>query len=448
MNKGKLYRVLKILCMVTCTVFLLAACANKDGMKVAGGEGYNSQGLSQEQKDCWQKSLIEVFYKNIGNLSLSVYKNLTAEDLMSLMILAFTIWMAFQILRHISSPTPDDMGEFWTKILRKATLCVACGYLASSSSNIMYALNTFVMPIYMALLEFAAHVLDLLGSESAAKAAAIKLAGSDVCEKYNYTINQAAGCKINGAVKLSTTSFPQQPLDLMGCMACAVGSRLDVGYSIASRLLAQASLIPVIIAGFFFAAFTITKLGFVLYLVDSVFRLAMMVAIMPFLIMFYPFEQTRKWTSTGFKIILNSASIMLCLAVLVGMTIFAMQNILTDADMGIAFGNINEYKMLGSVPLSMIFLGFVIVKASSLAVSLSDSVTGGGGDTKFQKKAEALVGTVEKAAWHAVTAGAGRVATAALEHSARLRALQEKAQKVKAKVDKVQHMASRLAGRE
>jgi len=448
MNKEKLYRILKILCMILCTVFLLTACFDREGGKIAGGEGYDSKGLSQEQKECWQKDLLEVFYKNIGDLSLRVYKNLTAEDLMSVMVLAFTIWMAFQILRHISSPTPEDMGEFWTKILRKATLCLACGYLASSSSNIIYALNTFVMPIYMALLEFAARVLDLLSGDDAAKAKAIKLAGSEVCETYGYTISKAAGCKVAGTVKLATDKFPTEPLDLMGCMACAVGSRLDVGYSVASRLLAEASLIPVVIAGFLLAAFTITKLGFVLYLVDSVFRLAMMVAIMPFLILFYPFEQTRKWTSTGFKIILNSASIMLCLAILVGMTVFAMQNILTDKDLGMPFGNIDEYKSLGAVPLSMLFLGFVVVKASGLAVSLSDSVTGGGGDTRFQKKMAALVGTVAKAAFHALTAGSGKLATAALEHSARLRALQEKAQKVKSQVDKARHTASRLAGRE
>ena len=40
MNKEKLYRILKILCMILCTVFLLTACFDREGGKIAGGEGY------------------------------------------------------------------------------------------------------------------------------------------------------------------------------------------------------------------------------------------------------------------------------------------------------------------------------------------------------------------------------------------------------------------------
>ena len=172
----------------------------------------------------------------------------------------------------------------------------------------------------------------------------------------------------------------------------------------------------------------------------------MMIIIAPFLILFYPFEQTRKWTVTGFKIILNSSAIMLCLGVLISMTILAMQNILVNPSMG-ELGTASSLSDFGVIPISLIFLGFVIIKASGIAVSLSESVTGGGGDTKFQKKMAALVGTVAKGLFVGLTAGGGKIVTAVVEHSQRLKAIHDKIQKVKKKVEKVQNKMNRLAGR-
>ena len=247
-------------------------------------------------------------------------------------------------------------------------------------------------------------------------------------------------------IEISTSSFPDEPLQMMGCMACAVGSRLDVGYRLAMYAM-SGGFFGFLVGCFLVAAFTITKLGFAMYLVDSIFRLDMMVIVMPFLILFYPFEQTRKWSITGFKIILNSSAIMLCLGVLVSMTILAMQKILLNDSMG-EFGDTSVYQNFGVVPISLIFLGFVIIKASGLAVSLSESVTGGSGDTKFQKKMAALVGTVAKGLLVAFTAGSGKAITTIVEHSQRLRAAAEKIQKAKAKMQKAQQKMQHLAGRD
>lgn len=462
MRKTKFYRILRILCLAFGVIFLLVACGDDPGSSpVAGGteSGDNmnesekadaqSKGFSEDSTKCWQGELLDLFYKPLSEMSLKVYNQLATKEVISLMMLAFSLWMAFQILRHVSSPSPESMGEFWTKILRKGTLCFACGYLASSPDNVLYVINTFVMPVYITLLELCSNVLDLVNKSPAASAKALLLPGKDeICEVYNYSMSGSGACQLpdTSKIQITTGSFPDEPLQMMGCMACAVGSRLDVGYRLAMYAM-SGGFFGFLVGCFLVAAFTITKLGFAMYLVDSIFRLDMMVIVMPFLILFYPFEQTRKWSITGFKIILNSSAIMLCLGVLVSMTILAMQKILVNDSMG-EFGDTSIYQNFGVVPISLIFLGFVIIKASGLAVSLSESVTGGSGDTKFQKKMAALVGTVAKGLLVAFTAGSGKAITTIVEHSQRLRAAAEKIQKAKAKMQKAQQKMQHLAGRD
>lgn len=449
MKRADLYRILKILCIVLCAVFLLVACGGESGGSLTGDSSDEPGTLADNQRKCWQKDLLKVFYDALGKMSLSVYNDLTRDNILGLMVVIFSAWMAFQILRHVSSTSPESIGEFWTKVIRQATLCFACGFLASSTENILYTINTFVFPIYITLLEFSAHVLQLLDPASAA-AKAILLPGADqICEPYNYSLVDSATCTIpKGAnIQLTANSFPTEPLNLMGCMACAVSSRLDVGYTIAAHLFSSGGFAAACVALLLIAAFTFAKWGFALYLVDSIFRLDMMIVIMPFLILFFAFEQTRKWTVTGFKIILNSAAVMLCMAVLVSMTIIAMQQVLISPTMGMEVGTVKDYTTLGTIPLTMIFLGFVIVKASGLAVSLSESVTGGSGETRFQKKMAALVGTVAKGLLLLISFGGGKIITAMVDHSARLRALAEKAQKARAQMARIQNRLNSLAGR-
>lgn len=441
-------RICKIFFVLLCTTLFLTACGTEE-MSLDSGE--SPEEISTEAHKCWQKTLLQIFYKSLGDIAISVYQIVTAENVMAVMTIAFVLWMAFQILQYVSSTTPESMGEFWTKIIRKAALCLVCGTLASSSANILYTINTFVFPIYITILEYTSEVLKLMGNTPEANAKAIALPGEDgtygqICETYEYSYN-SSGCTISGAnVAMSADKFPTEPLDLMGCMTCTVSSRLSVGYTIAYRLFANGGFFGTIIAIFLIAAFAITQINFVFYMVDSIFRLVMMIIIMPFLILFYAFEQTRKWTITGFKIILNSSAIMLCMAILTSMAILAMQNILTNADIG-SFGEVEKYNNPGVIPISMLFLGIIILKSCRLAVDMSDSITGGKGGTKFQQQAAAVIGTIGKGMFMLITMGAGKVATFAVEHSRRLKAAAEKVQKARTKMSKAKRAMDRLAGR-
>lgn len=419
MKYFNLKNIMRILLIVLCCLVFLTACSDDEGgtpIRTAEQGGETPEMVADSQRQCWQEGLLRSFYSNIGAQTSNVYKALTSENVYATMMLIFSIWMAFQILRHVSTTTPESLGEFWTKILQKGFLCIVCGMLASSTDQIVYAINNFVFPIFVTLLEFASNIMDILSKanpdSSLSGVQIIPESGEKkdiICEVYSHFMSS---CKISNAagVKFDVAGgMPQGPLDLMACMACSVSDRLSIGYILAYKLFTMATILSVLVGIIIIVTFTIAKFSFVLYLVDSIFRLNMMMIVMPFLILFFPFSQTRKWTVTGFKFIINSSAILLCLALLVSMSIVAMEEILLDHRLGFNFAEPKEYYNFGVVPMAMIFLGFLMVKISGMAVELAGKVVGGGGDTKFQKAIAAIVGTAASYALQFFTAGASKV---------------------------------------
>ena len=419
MKNSRLHNVLKILFIVFCTLFMLSAC----GMDMEGGSvipksserGESAEQLANEHRKCWQAGLLRVFYTSISSQTVTIYSALTTENLMGIMMLAFSIWMAFKILSHVSSPAPESMGEFWTMVLQKAFLCLLCGILASSKGQLLYALNSFIFPIYITILDFASEILQVLNTQNPdLSVAGIKLNAADgtsMCLAFDHSIANN-GCKITNPEAIMFTEksgMPDAPLKMMECLACSVSDRLTIGYNIGWHLLQMTTLVSFIVGAILLAAFTISQLVFVLYLVDSIFRLNMILIIFPFLVMAYPFEQTRKWSITGFKIILNSSLIMLCLVVMVVMVILALSNVLmTGKQNGFDFGLISAYEDSGVVPMALIFTAFLVIKSSGTAVAMAGRIIGEGGDTPFQRHVQQLVGIIGQLAIATLSGGASK----------------------------------------
>ena len=164
--------------------------------------------------------------------------------------------------------------------------------------------------------------------------------------------------------------------------------------------------------------------------------------------MFYAFNQTRKWSIKGFQIIIHSAAIMLCLTIIVSMCVLAMQKMLTDPNMGMDFGKKAEYENFGVVSMSMLFMGFLIKKASGEAVRLAGKITGYDGDAGLQKKIKQLIAFVAKAIFVIATWGSGKSVTTVLDYFQKLKEAYEKYKKVKEKVQKARDKMQKLAGRQ
>lgn len=395
-------KILKTGIMIVILAFSLAACSSDKG-DVTGIELEGEQEeLEEQQRACWQAGLLRMFYDAMAASSMKAYPKVT-KSAMPFIMVAFAVWLSLRLMKHVGSVVEESPAEVWTEVSRMAFMCLFCGLLASSTTFLLFTLNKFIFPVYYAFLEYGSRIVELSadGEDVDGKG---QLLG-DTCLFYTNSLVCKAPALDPVSYSGGQAQFPSGPSDLMQCLVCATSDRLQVGFVIAKELLAATSLSSWISGASIFVIFVLVKISFVFYLVDSIFRMNIVIIILPFLILSVPFKFARKWTKQGVLTIFNSSAIMMCIAVIATMAMLAMQAIIKENyDM---LGDKQAYQEFGIVMLSMILIAFLVLKSIGLAVSLADSLVGGGGSTEFQKKIAKLAAFAAKTIFSFVTAGIG-----------------------------------------
>lgn len=417
-----IFKLLKTGLMILALILSLCACTTDKGDTISGAEleGEESE-LDEQQRACWQAGLLQMFYDAMSESSVKAYPNVT-KSAMPFMMVAFAIWLSIRLLKHMSSVVQESAAEVWTEVGRMAVMCLFCGLLASSTNFLLYALNTFILPIYYAFLEYGSRILELsTHSES------VDLPGQmlgETCLIYTNSLVCAAPPLTPVEYVQGKAAFPSGPADLMNCLVCATSDRMQMGFLIAKEMLGASSLTSWFAGLIIFVIFLFVKISFVTYLVDSIFRMNIVVIILPFLILAIPFKSTRRWSKQGMLTIFNSAAIMMCLAIIATMAMLAMQNIINDniSFLGSEDGKgevraFKQYEDFGPPMLSIILIAFLVLKSCGLAVSLANSIVGGGGSTNFQKKIAKLAAWTAKGLFLLVTMGSGTTVTKVIESS-------------------------------
>jgi len=445
-------KILRMLVLLPALV-LLFACSESDKVSTAAGDfapgeeqivceqgdGKWENGVCVQEQDekqrrqCWQAAVVSSIYETTGKLSMTMYSHMT-KGAMAVMMIAFALWLAFKMLAHVSSFTEESPAEVWTEVMRKFFLCFVCGLLATSTGGVLFVLNTIIFPLYNAFMELGGAILQSAGNSELAWARRdLGLGslwggpkGSIAAAQYDII------CTLPGGLdKATMEGFPKGPQTMMECMICAVNERMNFGYRLAWRVILAPGFMALVLGLIMIAVFTFIKLGFVFYLVDSIFRFAMMVLMLPLLIMSFAFKATRSWTTKGFLTILNSGALMMSIAIVMFICLAGIQQILAD-NQNILDGDPAAFADF-SVPLLMILLVvFLIVASMGVAKSIADKLVGGGGDANFQKRAAKLAASVGKFFLAKITAGLG---TLLLSNSAKLRNIKGKADMFKGKMN-------------
>ena len=402
MFKGvNIKEILKMLLIVIFATFMLTSCSREDDSShndqsamVEGTDGDFKQ-MASQHRECWQTGIVDLLYENMGKVALGMYAKIT-DGALPLMMLAFAIWTIFRLLKFVGSFTEDSPAEIWNEIVRKMFVCLICGLIASSTTQLLWLLNTIVFPIYYAFLELGSEILNAASDGGAFKAAG---GGTISFFKEDIPASQPIMCSASGVgtASLETLSFPEGPRTMMNCMICAVNERLSLGFYLSFKVMSGSGFMPFIIGLFILLCFTIVKLGFVFYLVDSIFRFTMMAVILPILVMSYAFKQTSGWAKTGFLTILNSAALMMFMAIMMSMALLAMEQIIGD-NKDIFKDSVNEMSFTEfSIPFMCIMLiAFLIVSSVELAQQVTDSLVGGNSDSAFQRRVGTLIATIFK----------------------------------------------------
>lgn len=405
-------QILRVMLVVLFAAFMLTACEQDDSiggrsraaMAAPVGEDPVSEetmkNASNAHRECWQTGMIDLLYQNMGKIAMGMYAKIT-DGALPLMMIAFALWTIFRLLKFVGSFTEDSPAEIWNEIVRKLFVCLICGLIASSTTQILWLLNTVVFPIYYAFLELGAAILNSAGDGSNFKA------GSTVLNFFQekLTLNEPVMCSAPaiGKASIESLSFPDGPRTMMNCMICTVNERLTLGFFLSFKVMDAPGFMSLITGLFILICFTIVKLGFIFYLVDSIFRFTMMAIILPILVMSYAFKQTSSWAKNGFLTIINSAALMMFMAIMMSMALLAMERIITD-NSDIFNDNANEMSFSEfSIPFMCIMLvGFLISSSVNLAQQVTDSLVGGNSDSLFQKR----VGTFVMWTLNLITLGA------------------------------------------
>lgn len=389
-KKVNIIRILAMLLLLIAVSFTLSGCS-KEG---TNPEGMNSEEVAKEHRDCWQKSMLTVLYDTMGTVSMGMYTKIT-NGALTLMLVAFAVWFAFRLIKFVSSfkDVAGESPQMWNEVLQKLLVCFICGWLASSVDGLLWVLNMIIFPIYNAFLEFGSKVLESTSSADSAGNNTVTVFGETITAGYNVV------CRANGSMNASLSGFPSAPREMMECMICSVNERLTLGNALAFEVMKMPGFMATVVGLLILVSFTVIKLGFVFYLVDTIFKFTLMVVMLPILIMSYAFKQTKDWAVKGFKSILNSAAFMMVIAILISMALLAVMQILQDnPETFNPQGNqLETFKELNPAILSLLLVAFLIKNTLSVAQKMVSAIIGGEAvKANFQRKLAALVKTIGK----------------------------------------------------
>lgn len=365
-------------------LLLLAACTS-DSHPLDSNQASAAE-TAAKAAACWQKDVFSTIYDIIGHTVMKMYNSLS-NGAIELMGIALAVWIAFRLLKFVSSVTEDSPAEIWNEILKKSFVCLLCGLLASSSTMLLYTLNTLLFPIYEAFLEFGSTIL----AKSTDTVTSVKILGTTI-DAGSYSLT----CKMGGDTKATLEGFPPAFQEMMGCMVCAAAQRLTLGREIAWIAMSAGGLTAFFVGLLVWAIFLVVGFGFVFYLVDSIFRFGMMVLLLPLLILSYAFGPTRGWTKLGFQNIMNSAAFMMAFSIIIATTLMAMMALINDnteifSPSDDPYTASYQLQDFGIVMMCMVLIGFLVFGSMGISQQLTGAIIGGRTSDNFQKKAKAAL---------------------------------------------------------
>lgn len=390
---------LKAMLLVISVVFMLTACGqsgddsgeSRRRSALPGDLSEKTDTISKEHRTCWQTGLVTMLYDNMGTVAMGMYSKITTGAL-PFMMLAFAVWTSLRLVKFMGSFSEESPGEMWNEIIRKLFVCFACGWLASSTDGMLWILDTVVFPIYYSFLELGSRIMA-----DASTAAKVDIKTGTFIKFFaeEIDVTQPVICKAVALSKASLSAFPTAPKEMMECMICAVNARMSLGFALSFEVMAAPGFMATIIGFIILCCFTFVKLGFAFYLVDSIFRFTIMAVILPILVMSYAFKATSSWAKNGLLTILNSAALMMFLAVMMAMALLAMEKIIMDNhaifDEGAGPESFAEF----SIPfMCLMMIGFLIVSSVNLAQQVTGALVGGNSESNFQKRVGKLVASI------------------------------------------------------
>lgn len=242
--------------------------------------------LIEEQK-CIFCPLFEVLFNAANTMSSMSFEKL-AEPFSLVMLIGFAIWIAMKVIAHVSSLTKQDAPKFLVGLINES-FKVMLAYLLLTNAHAIYTYA--ISPILSAGLDFGSAVLFNTENFADCAATAVTDDGRNLLPATLYT---KLDCFIKAIQK--EIAFMQATGSSLMCIGRHEGKIAGVIWDFG-----------MVFQGLVLYLFAIAlSLAFAFYLIDATVQLGIVGTLMPMLIACWPFNPTRKYTSKGWEMFLNT----------------------------------------------------------------------------------------------------------------------------------------------
>ena len=279
-----------------------AGDSNFNGCEVLPVKVYNMQGCFF----CPLARLIFATANSVTSTSFAVF----AYGFKVVITVVFAIWLALAALQQVFSFTKQDAPKFLAAIVKQGFKYMVAFFLLASSASLF---ELFIIPVLDSGLKLGAHIQTVEMKNISKNKNEFKATNDNlVMEESYFNMRPNKGGdntrtgetlyeRIEGFLKSLQSQLAY--MQAIGTSLFCVGAHSIITVNIDNLIAGfRMMLLGGIIAAFGF----LLTIAFAFYFLDAILQLAIVGAMLPFMIAGWPFKATAQYAGTGFKMLLNT----------------------------------------------------------------------------------------------------------------------------------------------
>lgn len=321
--------------------------------------------LREVQNDCWSCDMAYLIIEGMDKVATTFYNEVQDNGYaLRILALGFAFWLMFKVLKMLSTWGFTDLGQVWTDIFKKFLLVIVAATLLMSPVREVFDL--ILTPFFSFSAGYSMKISDVASfgnstpkiDESLSKSLKVSPNQCSYCTAMLNPETQVPKPKNIGnvtAMKLADgrdRAFSPQLKNSMLCIICSLYRTVSpptiIGQSITCYSKTEGAFhfppkwipspyritlpdLSMWITGYAisFTFFVVTAL-FPFYLIDTFFRIGFVATLLPFLIVAFVFQSTRRYASNAFKMVLYSLFTFLSMSLILILLVQIFYTVLAD----------------------------------------------------------------------------------------------------------------------